>query len=51
MPLRTDLAAELKAWLVDKPAGVPVFLVKGGATSKMLAANLAEAGIGLLWKT
>lgn len=45
LPLRTDLAAELKAWLVDKPAGVPVFPVKGGATSKMLAADLAEAGI------
>ncbi len=36
LPLRTDLAAELKAWLVDKPAGVPVFPVKGS--------NLQDAG-------
>ena len=45
LPLRADLAAELKSWLKGKPAGQPLFPLKGGATSRMLAADLKEAGI------
>ena len=45
LPLRSDLAAELQAWLVGKPPGVPVFPIRGAATHTMIARDLEDAGI------
>jgi integrase len=45
LPLRSDLAAELQAWLVGKPPGEPVFPIRGAATHTMIAKDLKEAGI------
>lgn len=45
LPLRTDLAAELREWLRDRPAGEPVFPVTGRRTDYVIAGDLADAGI------
>jgi integrase len=45
LPLRQDLAAELREWLRGKPAGKPVFPVKGRKRKAMLRADLKAAGI------
>ena len=45
LPLRQDLAAELRDWLRDKPAGQPHFPVKGNERRAMLWADLRAAGI------
>jgi integrase len=45
LPLRQDLAAELREWLRDKPAGKPLFPVKGRKRKAMLRADLKAAGI------
>jgi integrase len=45
LPLRQDLAAELRAWLRSKPAGKPLFPVKGRKRKAMLRADLRAAGI------
>jgi integrase/recombinase XerD len=45
LPLRSDLAAELQAWLVGKPSGEPVFPIRGAATHTMIANDLKDAGI------
>lgn len=45
LPLRQDVAAELRAWLQGKPAGVPLFPVKGRKRRAMLRADLRAAGI------
>lgn len=44
-PLRRDLADELRPWLADKPAGVPVFPVKDKQVNLALAKDLAAASI------
>ena len=43
-PIRPDLAARLRAWLVGKAAGVPVF-GKLSRTADMVKADLAAAGL------
>jgi integrase len=45
LPLRQDLAAELREWLRGKPAGKPLFPVKGRKRRAMLRADLKAAGI------
>jgi integrase len=45
LPLRQDLAAELQEWLRGKPAGKPLFPVKGRKRRAMLRADLRAAGI------
>jgi integrase len=45
LPLRQDLAAELREWLRGKPAGKPLFPVKGRKRKAMLRADLRAAGI------
>jgi integrase/recombinase XerC len=45
LPLRQDVAAELRDWLRDKPAGRPIFPVKGRKRKAMLRADLKAAGI------
>jgi integrase len=45
LPLRQDLAAELREWLRGKPAGKPLFPVKGRKRRAMLWADLKAAGI------
>lgn len=45
LPLRQDLAAELRDWLQGKPAGKPLFPVKGRKRKTMLRADLKAAGI------
>jgi integrase len=45
LPLRQDLAAELREWLRDKPRGQPLFPVKGRKRKAMLRADLKAAGI------
>jgi site-specific recombinase XerC len=45
LPLRQDLAAELREWLRGKPPGKSVFPVKGRKRRAMLHADLKDAGI------
>jgi integrase len=45
LPLRQDVASELREWLRDKPAGAPLFPVKGRNRRGMLRADLRAAGI------
>jgi integrase len=45
LPLRQDLAAELREWLRGKPAGKPLFPVKGRKRKSMLRADLKAAEI------
>jgi integrase len=45
LPLRQDVASELREWLRDKPAGKPLFPVKGRKRKAMLRADLKAAGI------
>ena len=45
LPLRQDLAAELREWLRGRPAGKPLFPVKGHKRKAMLRADLKAAGI------
>jgi integrase len=45
LPLRQDVANELREWLRGKPAGKPLFPVKGRKRKGMLRADLRAAGI------
>ena len=45
LPLRRDLAQELRPWLANKPAGKVLFPVKDKQVHLMIRADLAEAGI------
>ncbi len=45
LPLRQDVAAELREWLQRKPTGRPLFPVKGRKRKAMLRADLKAAGI------
>jgi integrase len=45
LPLRQEVASELREWLRDKPAGKPLFPVKGRKRKAMLRADLKAAGI------
>jgi integrase len=45
IPLRQDVAAELRKWLRGKPAGKPLFPVKGRKRKVMLREDLKAAGI------
>jgi integrase len=40
LPLRQEVASELREWLRDKPAGKPLFPVKGRKRKAMLRADL-----------
>lgn len=45
LPLRRDLAEELRPWLAGKTAGQPLFPIKDKQINLMIRADLAEAGI------
>jgi integrase len=45
LPLRRDLADELRGWLRDKAAGRPVFPVKDKQINKVIHKDLVAAGI------
>jgi integrase len=45
LPLRQEVADELREWLRGKPAGKPLFPVKGRKRKAMLRADLRAAGI------
>jgi integrase len=45
LPLRQEVASELREWLRDKPAGKPLFPVKGRKRKAMLRVDLKAAGI------
>lgn len=45
LPVRQDIANELREWLRGKPAGKPLFPVKGRKRKAMLRADLKVAGI------
>ena len=45
LPLKQDIANELREWLRGKPPGKPLFPVKGRKRKAMLGADLRAAGI------
>jgi len=44
-PLSSQLAQDLRVFLVGKPAKIPIFSIGGGKSAKMVRHDLAEAGI------